>query len=408
MSLAEAREATDTWLVELSGSLQFYPGMATLRSELLERAIGQYDRITQQNLAATTSSETAIAASENEPSEISSRHTDQLALLERAKASLRLGDLYRLTGKTEQAQQHYQAAESLLHSGVPKESAPHYKTGSSESLGLRVTRVSTSATADSQPSTMNSLERLFELERIHSLIGQLLISDQANAKLPSRERISEAQTWLRRVVDPLYASTPSDPDQNLDSFSARSASAYVRVEMAKRFAAIANQRSDCPWDEQTYEHAIEVARWLTHRRGTVGDRRLSENIQTENCRRLTQSGQPQLAAERWSVLIDDLNNWLSIDPDRIDYLQSLAHALLQRGNSFVVLGRRDEATDDFEASIRMLETAWRMTDDDGFYRLNLATAEINCWRMEAAGIPHSRPSCSVNHCRPTKHFCKNR
>ncbi|WP_372719577.1 protein kinase [Novipirellula sp.] len=373
LSLAEARDATDTWLVELSGSLQFYPGMAKLRSDMLERAIAQYDRIAQQNLASSNSSENTVTNVSVDQPEIPSYHTDRLALLERVKSSLRLGDLYRLTGKTDQAQKHYDAAEQLLQSGTPEKRA------------FSVTLASTSGISDANRSSTDLLDRRFKLERIHSLIGQLMIRDRSAAASPSRERIAAARAWLARIVDPLLDAPGNDGVPSLDAFTARAASASVRLEMALGCASTANHPGDWPWSETSYENAISVARWLTNRRCTVGNRRLSESIQTENCRRWTEAGQHRRAVECWSVLIGDLNDWLAVDPNRIDYMQSLAHALLQRGNGLVAMDRRDEATADFEASIRMLETAWRLTDDDGFYRVNLATAENNLGQLLASG-----------------------
>lgn len=377
LSLAEARDATDTWLVELSGSLQFYPGMATLRSELLERAIDQYDRITKQNLAFAPSADSAIDTSPARSLPVSTGNTDRIALLERAKASLRLGDLYRLTGKPEQAQQHYSAAESLL------QSAP---SGNLDSI---VTPVSLAADTTSSAIETESIDQLFHLERIQSLIGQLLISDQPTANFPPQDRIASARLWLWQIIQPHYHAKSNDSPLPLDPFSARAASAFVRLELAMRFAIQNNPPSDWRWNEASYQQSLQVARWLTQRRGTVGDRRLSENIQTDHCRRLTQAGQHRLAAESWSVLIDDLKQWLAVDPDRIDYMQSLAHALLERGNSLVAIGCHADATADFEASIWMLETAWQLTDDDGFYRVNLATAENNLGQLLANGNPRN-------------------
>ncbi len=42
LQLKAARNAVDTWLVDLSGDLQFYPGLASLRGELLTRAKDYY------------------------------------------------------------------------------------------------------------------------------------------------------------------------------------------------------------------------------------------------------------------------------------------------------------------------------------------------------------------------------
>ncbi len=373
LNLREARDATDTWLVELSGSLQFYPGMSTLRSELLDRAIVQYERMTEQNLPMSNSSDLVDDTERSVPIKDFSQETDRLAQLERAKAYLRLGDLYRLTDEPEKSHDFYCTAESML---PPRDSG---------FLANSVTRVSSAGTTIARTGLQASLEGMFELERINALIGQLLVSDQQATEMPSSDRIATARQWLEHIVHSAEHGTIANDHPTLDAFVARVASAYVRMEVALRFAILASGPNAQPWDEERYTNAIRVARWLASHHDTVGHRRLSETIQTENARRLGEEGQHEFALGCWSVLIDDLNRWSQTDPERIDYLQSLAHALLERGNCSVAIDKRAEATSDYEASIRMLENAWRLTDDDGFYRTNLATAENNLGQILATG-----------------------
>jgi tetratricopeptide (TPR) repeat protein len=366
LSLTEARDATDAWLIDLSGSLQFFPGMETLRSELLDRAIDQYDRIAKQNLAASNAPSNDSKDGIADPSLTVSQHTERLALLERAKAFLRLGDLHRLAGNPQQSQQFYHQAKSILSA-----------EGTTESV-VPVTTVSLLPTG--------SLDQLFELERINALIGQLLSSKSETAETPSRESVELARRWLLQKTRSMEQRS-QNPDSNpFDSFTCRVASAFVRMEMAFYFAA--SNRPD-QYDQQEiesdYDEAIRIARLLVQRNDTVGHRRLSESIQSARCRSLTQSGQHPNAQRCWTILIDDLNRWLAVDPERIDYLQSLAHALLQRGNCLAELGDSDQATADYEASIRSMETAWRLTDADSFYRTNLATAENNLGQLLSHG-----------------------
>ncbi|CAN0342366.1 unnamed protein product, partial [Ectocarpus sp. 4 AP-2014] len=95
--LSEARQAGDAWLIDLSGSLQFFPGMEGLRLQLLEDATSHYERL----------------AAGLDPSDDQNATT----LLERAKCSVRLGDLNRLLERLEEAQTHYTTAAETLNSG---------------------------------------------------------------------------------------------------------------------------------------------------------------------------------------------------------------------------------------------------------------------------------------------------
>lgn len=88
--LQAARKSVDAWLIDLSGDLQFYPGLAPLRKELLEKAQQYY----QANAEATNDSPTDA--------------------LESARCSLRLGDIARLSGKIVEARSRYATAEELL------------------------------------------------------------------------------------------------------------------------------------------------------------------------------------------------------------------------------------------------------------------------------------------------------
>lgn len=92
--LADAREAGDAWLVELSGVLQFYPGVEGLRQQLIQQAVDHY-----ACLAADLENQTSA---------------DAATKLELARCQIRLGDLYRLLQQSSQASEHFVAAQKLL------------------------------------------------------------------------------------------------------------------------------------------------------------------------------------------------------------------------------------------------------------------------------------------------------
>ncbi|TWU56077.1 serine/threonine-protein kinase [Rubripirellula reticaptiva] len=389
-SLGEAREATDVWLTELSGSLQFYPGMKKVQAELLQRAIDQYDRIEKQNVK-SSNVQVLPEATELAPSDTFLRHTDRMAILERAKETLRLGDLYRLTGKKAQALDHYLAAERLLK--VHATSDPAWKMTPDSSTGITATNLRIDYFLDSQ----------FELEQINSLIGKLLIkntmvSDSSSADFPSSDQIARARRWLQQKTEPHFDETDTAIGKPLDGFAARTASALVRMELALHSANAATQ-PDC----EHFEQAIRLARWLAERSGTVGNRRLSETIQTEACRQRTKAGQHQIAVHLWTVLIDDLSHWLKTAPDRIDYLQTLGCALLQRGICWMAIGQHDDASSDFESSIVKIKLVRQLTDNDRFCQEQLTTAETNLAQLLGTGKTNTRES--IEHTQaPTSTF----
>lgn len=88
--LQETRKAVDTWLIELSGDLQFYPGLSPLRTQLINRAKEYFQRH-------------AGDSSEMHP-----------RALEAARANLRLGDLGRLSGDYPEACSYYELAREIL------------------------------------------------------------------------------------------------------------------------------------------------------------------------------------------------------------------------------------------------------------------------------------------------------
>ncbi|MCA9106226.1 MAG: serine/threonine protein kinase [Planctomycetales bacterium] len=88
--LVASREATDAWLIGISGDLRFYPGLDQLRADLLAKAHDHYARLTSRQ--ATT--------------------FDQH--LEQVRAQLRLGDLCQLRGESEPARLAFAAALDQL------------------------------------------------------------------------------------------------------------------------------------------------------------------------------------------------------------------------------------------------------------------------------------------------------
>ncbi|WDQ16642.1 serine/threonine-protein kinase [Rhodopirellula sp. P2] len=374
VNLGEAIDATDAWLDELSGSLPFYPGMAAIRSNLLDRAIDQYDQIANQNLNGSASPLSADELDDFDLSE-SSWQTERLTLLQRVKTHLRLADLHRITGHPEQARQQYAVAESLLRN--PPD------------LGnqLRITPVSSTAHHD-------SLEAQFELERIHSLTGQLLLHDSTSTSI-STQRLVAARQWLLQRLGTFATSSERDPLGRLDPTTAKTAATYAQLELAIQIQSDPTLHPGLK-DASCFQHAIDVARRLANLQGTVGDLRRSETIQTNHCLQLMDAESHTLAEKGWSQLIGDLQQWIESAPDRIDLLQSCAHALHQRGNCRARLGKQTEAAVDLKASLQLLDQAWRLTDMDPDQTQRLHQSQQDFSRLQEATTT-TNPIGTIHH-----------
>ncbi|MCC9645347.1 serine/threonine protein kinase [Rhodopirellula sp. JC740] len=365
--LGEVLETTDTWLVELSGSLQFYPGLEPIRNELIQQSIQQYSTIAsdfQQNLVESQN----LHASSISPE---FNRSDLLAILGEVRARLRLGDLHRLTGDHQKAQQQYAAAEKRL-----------------STIGERSTLVvrNTSLTADAKTDPLTQLQ----LERINALIGRLLLASSDTSIAPTWQEIQTARRWLNSPSKAFREDSVHTQDSIPSPFHCKVVSAKVRLELAlERLASMSVETSsdgtDRKWDPTDFENAVRSARTLVSLRGTAADHRLSETIQQRQAERLQLAQQHGPAIDAWSELITDLQRLCLQSPDRVDTLQSLAHALLQRGNLRVASHQPTAAADDYNDAIESLEHAWRMTDSDGFYRINLATAENNLGQLLSHG-----------------------
>ena len=95
--LQQTRASVDAWLIDLSGSLQFFPGLQPIRNQLLEQAKEYYSQSIDLSIKNATID------------------------LEHAKASIRLGDIARLQEDAVSARNHYCQAFQLLHTAAPSD-----------------------------------------------------------------------------------------------------------------------------------------------------------------------------------------------------------------------------------------------------------------------------------------------
>lgn len=367
--LVDARDTADTWLVDLSGSLQFHPAMVPLRNELITQALKQYQRLIEQPIA-------PIADRPMDKVEDETFKTNTLVWLERAKCHLRLGDLHRMRGEVDDSESHFVTADRILS-----------KLGNSV---LQLSPVSLHGSEDPDEISADwfrhkpQLQELVRLEQINTIIGKSLATESSPVLadvIRSREQIQRWIPW----------EPPVQGDHSPSDFVARAISALVRLELViertQNDASTSNRRLFSP---QRYENAVRWATWLADHRGNPSDLQLYETIATENADRYRRMSDYAASHQAWTNLIDHLRMRLEADGQRSDWMQSLAHAKIRRAEAAVHLGRGDEAAVDYADAIQDLERTWLLADADEFFRTNLATAENNLGRLWVTGNDQQR------------------
>lgn len=366
-SLIEARDAADAWLVDLSGSLEFYPGLEPIRVELLDNAISQYQRIL---------SELQRDRDDIKHSPTLSHDDEELRLMagvECVRCELRLGDLHRLKGNIEQAALHYQQGRAALDELEREIETKHLSTEAQNNV---------------------------KLQRINIAVGYQLFSsnDQTmqwmqEAKGMNGSNFEEDRKWLLSILpaSPLASETGGGhepkPGQT-KSFSAQAASTLARYHLVNHRSGVYQ-----PGDE-TFERLIEAgqwAQWLVSLRSSPRDQTLYESIQQELANAYEQNQQMSLARDAWKALTLELESATAAKSIRPDKLQALAHAYIRFANCAAVLRDVDDASDAYRKAIDVLNKAWQLLDVDSFHQMNLATAQHNLGRLMSSGSADAEP-----------------
>ncbi|WP_231741865.1 serine/threonine-protein kinase [Stieleria varia] len=338
LRLVDARDAADTWLIDLSGSLEFHPAMTPIRQQLFQQAIMQYQKLIDAPIA--------LANDTVDP------ETQQHLLLERLKCHLRLGDLFRLVGDQHQAAEQYAKAAS------------GFKRPTSDRM--KISNVLLTSIVD-RPESEPGMEDRFRLERINSQMGQWLVGDE----IPKEDVLTADRKWLRQWIPDSKSDGVFRITELRNEFVASVISAAVRLEIV-----IARQDSpEAP--PAMLDGAVGLARELVRLRGKPSDHALSQTVQTQRARQWEDRGEVTAAYECWSTLITDLQTLIENRGERVDWLESLGEAQMRRAGLCGQLGRSEAAVDGYRRAIEDLNRAWSLSDYDDFYRTNLATAKTN-------------------------------
>ncbi|MEM0926105.1 MAG: serine/threonine-protein kinase, partial [Planctomycetota bacterium] len=320
--MVQSRRSADQWLIDLSGALQFHPGLDELRVALLRDAENHY-----AGLVEATGSED---------------QTSPEALLEKARCLIRLGDVMRLSGRPEQSAEHYSRAKSLID-----DIATPSKTSE---LTVRHASLLTQT---------SGLTSELALERANIIIGSLLAGNPTDP------------LEVRAVGKWLASRLPYQLEkQAIVTTDCLIASAFIRLQIATSRKETETQS----WAGTGLDDARRWAKWLVEVRGKPADRQLLILASEERARFIEANESAENAVAAWTDCINDLND-NSGNLTVIQRLQQRATAHLRRAELLDSLERQAESIEGYESAIRELNQAWQKTDPDDFYRHHLAHAE---------------------------------
>lgn len=308
--LEAARQAADRWLIDLSGDLQFYPGLAPLRADLLTQAQQHYEALLEQD-----------------------RETSQLAP-ESAWCLIRLGDLARLQGRPEEADQRYALAAGQLRkwiAGTPAE----------ETTGRENARV----------------------QLANALIGRLLAGTPAGPGQDGPVQwIAEAETIAKELVS-----------EKPDWIEPRNALVRLKLVAARRAAASAT------WDvaDQLIREALPHVEILVQQDDSPRQQKLRLTLLEDHLAALQQLGQPGATIAACEDLLQFHDRLVARNPDRPDWLEGRSLAFSTLGACQLNQGQSRQAVDAWQRAAEDLSRAWRQMYGDPFHTDNRATLEFN-------------------------------
>lgn len=353
LRLQHSRDAADTWLIELSSSLQFHPGLQSIRDDLIDQAIVHYAELLDWEKKWGNGNSKEHGYEETQP--VSAMHQSlpksvkvQLNL-EEIKVHLRLGDLFRLKQDKDQASQHYVLAEQLVK--------------------------------QSKTIAGNEQENELSLQHANVIVGKTLLANETESE------VQQSTKWLNdRIKDSgIRSDTPAKEEIAKFKYDLVSSRSRMALAQSRRLAETDAQQSIAHG-----QSAMEWARWLVLSRGSLADCRLFETATMQYADQCELAQQYQSAASAWQILVEQMTVWTSESKDRIDQMQSLAYARFQWANAISKTANGDrtvieDAQKLYRQSIAEFKNAWALSDADGFYQRNLASAENNLGNLLADG-----------------------
>lgn len=314
--LAASRKAADSWLLDLSGDLQFYPGMESIRSKLIRDGIEHYRGLQTTAWDQWQIAETRVAEEKQNGASPNRRERVQL-WSQWASCSLRLADLLHLMGQGTEATQHLKAV---------------LESAQKNSL-------------ESDPASDEAYEML--VHQSNAAIGLALVGSEADG-LPA---------WMSKLKSAVSA-RPGYVDARNSLVRACLVSARALTEPDPEAAlGFLNQ-------------ALANVDILFHQDASNRHQTLRGTVLEDRARLLLKIMRYADAEQACRDLIRFRNDNMSETPGRPDQIESRSIGFSMLGAS--LLGQADtvQALDAFSKASEDLESAWDLLYGESFYREN--------------------------------------
>ncbi len=332
LQLKAARNAVDTWLIDLSGDLQYYPGLASLRGELLTRAKDYYASLSKAPIESASIE------------------------LEVAKAHLRMGDIQRLTGEREDAWLQYQLAhERLLQISQANDEAATEATVqlANALIGITLSMLDSSTAIDDDfTSIEQSIDRAREF------------AAKARRRDPKNRDTANAEARANLVRARLYAKALRWPEAIVSlNESLQSAEILASDNMGTReqslLASILNDLQVAYRCQGDLEASIQTSRRLVEHYSTLlgtkenrPDWFESRAIARQKLGNLLLEQQdPENAILEYEESSSDYASAWSLMYDDVFFQENLAISQLNLSKAMLEAGKSVEAIDEFRIAI---------------------------------------------------------
>ncbi len=351
--LAIARGSIDNWLIQLSGDLQFYPGLGPIRNQLIESGKTFYQQLWD-------SSNTVLRSNPKRAN--SDRHSNWLVkeTLELAKNSIRLGDLFRLQNDLVAAEKHYSVASNSLSSILPE---------SEERLGGNKGGVSTN------PSDMRPHQAEY-LQLANAQIGLALCKQdrkKGHSHAPPNDKKTN-RSFLKATHDILSELV------NLSPKAPNFRNALARAKLVQgRFYA-----SEGLTDKSIveYQAAITECNILIQTNDEPRHVELKSNLLRHLAQAQLKQQQYESAISVWQNLITHLDQRIDQNEPRPDWLEERSWATMMLGQNYAQLGQTKRALQQFKFAKDSLESAKRLLYGDEFYLENQSIISLNLGHLQ--------------------------
>ncbi|MEP3482478.1 MAG: serine/threonine-protein kinase [Fuerstiella sp.] len=317
--LDQSRIAADSWLIDLSGSLEKFPGLSPMRSQLLRQASEHYQSLYDSIPPAAESPAGDATAAEEQ--------------IEAARCLLRLADLQMLMSQPADAKLLFANAFAKLQQ-------------------LTVVDV--------------DLRRQQQREQFNSQIGLALcaIQDQSLTEEYVREFHKAARSFQRNCA------TDCEEDQ-------QSSAARGLFVAGRAFFAIG-----LPEDALVlFRDAVQRAEFLVAEFRGSRHRHFESSIRSDFIDCLIAKGLRTEALVQLDLKIRRMSDRLIDEPARPDVLETRAIARMKQAGLLLEEGRDWAAEKNYLAAVDDFSESWQLMYGDHFYCENLAIAEANLGQL---------------------------